>query len=152
MRPTATGEITVNATPDAVYDLISDPHRLAALAEETESCTLLDGATAATVGTRFRGVNRRGIRRWSTVSTVTDAAPGRQFAFNVASLGIPVSRWTYTITPAETGCVVTESTWDRRPRWFLGVAYLATGVADRGPTNTANIEMTLRRLKEQAEA
>ncbi|ALG14335.1 SRPBCC family protein [Kibdelosporangium phytohabitans] len=152
MQPTATGEITVNAAPESVYELISDPRSLAGLAEETVSCTLLDGATTVTIGTRFRGVNRRGVRRWSTVSTVTDAAPGRRFAFNVASMGIPVSRWTYSITPAENGCVVTESTWDRRPRWFLGLAYLATGVSDRGRTNTENIATTLRRLKEKAEA
>lgn len=152
MEPTATGQITVNALPEDVYRLISDPSSLAGIAEETVSCTLLDGATSVSVGTRFRGVNRRGFRRWSTVSTVTDAAPGRQFAFNVASLGIPVARWSYSITPAESGCVVTESTWDRRPRWFLGLAYLATGVSDRVSVNNANIATTLQRLKEKAEA
>ncbi|MFC0115579.1 SRPBCC family protein [Kibdelosporangium aridum] len=152
MEPTATGQITVDATPETVYQLISDPASLAGIAEETVDCKLLDGAASATVGTRFRGVNRRGFRRWSTVSTVTDAAPGRQFAFNVASLGIPVARWDYSITPSETGCVVTESTWDRRPRWFLGLAYLATGVSDRATVNKENIARTLQRLKEKAEA
>lgn len=152
MEPTATGRITVAATPETVYALISDPQSLAGIAEETVTCKLLDGASSVTVGTRFRGVNRRGVRRWSTVSTVTDAAPGRQFAFNVASLGIPVARWDYSITPAETGCEVVESTWDRRPRWFLGLAYLATGVSDRVKVNTENIARTLQRLKEKAEA
>jgi hypothetical protein len=86
--PSATGRIEVNASPDRVYGLISDVASLGELAEETGHCTLLNGATTATVGTKFRGSNRRGFRRWSTVSTVTDAHPGSQFAFEVASLGI----------------------------------------------------------------
>lgn len=151
--PTATGRITVNAPADRVYALISDVRVMSELAEETTSNTLLGGATTATVGTRFRGANRRGARRWSTVATVTDADPGTRFAFDVASLGVvPVARWRYDIEPTETGCVVTESTWDRRPRWFHGMARLATGVTDRAATNRHNIELTLQRLKAKAES
>jgi hypothetical protein len=152
VEPTATGRITVNASPDRVYALLSDLDSFSGLAEETVRCTALDGTTTAKVGTRFRGTNRRGVRRWSTVSTVTDAAPGREFSFNVTSLGIPVSRWSYSIAPSDDGCVVTESTWDRRPKWFLGIAYVATGVSDRVTVNTQNIARTLARLKAKAEA
>jgi hypothetical protein len=150
--PTATGEIAVNASPDHVYGLLSNLDSFSGLSEETVRCKVLDGSSTATVGTRFRGTNRRGLRRWSTVSTVTDAAPGREFSFNVASLGVPVARWSYSIRPSDDGCVVTESTWDRRPKWFLGIAYLATGVADRVTVNTQNIARTLERLKTKAES
>ncbi|MBP2321967.1 hypothetical protein JOF56_002352 [Kibdelosporangium banguiense] len=152
MDPTATGRITVDAPPERVYALISDLDSLSGLSEETVRCKVLVGSSTATVGTRFRGSNKRGFRRWSTVSTVTDAVPGREFSFNVTSLGIPVSRWSYSIAPADSGCVVTESTWDRRPRWFLAMAYVATGVADRVAVNTQNIARTLERLKAKAEA
>jgi hypothetical protein len=149
--PTATGKINVNASPERVYALISDLESLSGLSEETVRCKVLAGSSTATVGTRFRGSNRRGVHRWSTVSTVTDAAPGREFSFNVTSLGIQVSRWSYSIRPSDEGCIVTESTWDRRPRWFLGLAYLATGVSDRVKVNTQNIARTLERLKAKAE-
>jgi hypothetical protein len=151
VNPTATGQIAVNATPDTVYGLITDLGSVGDLAEETVSVAFLDGASGPAVGVRFRGRNRRGVRRWSTVSTVTDVEPGEQFAFNVASFGIPVARWQYLIETADNGCVVTESTWDRRPNWFLGVGRLVTGVADRTTVNTQNIATTLSRLKAKAE-
>jgi hypothetical protein len=151
VNPSATGQITVNAAPDRVYALISDVTTMSAFAEETTRNTLLGDAPSASVGARFRGSNKRGLRRWSTLATVTDADPGTRFAFDVTSLGIPVSRWQYDIAPAEDGCVVTESTWDRRPSWFHGIAWLATGVTDRVAVNTANIAKTLARLKATAE-
>jgi hypothetical protein len=151
VNPSATGQITVNASPDRVYALISDLATLCSLAEETTRAAMLGGASSAAVGTRFRGTNKRGFRRWSTTSIVTDATPDTCFAFDVTSMGIPVSRWQYDISPTDEGCVVTESTWDRRPAWFLPIALLATGVPDRVTVNTANIAKTLQRLKEKAE-
>jgi hypothetical protein len=151
--PSATGQIAVNAPASEVYALISDVRVMSALAEETTGATLLGGATSATVGTRFRGTNRRGFHRWSTTATVTEATPGTRFAFEVKSVGfIPTAHWQYDIEATDTGCVITESTWDRRPRWFLGMARLATGVRDRAAVNHDNIATTLRRLKAKAES
>jgi len=64
---------------------------------------------------------------------------------------IPVARWAYDITPVEGGCQVTESTWDHRPRWILGVTRLITGITDRTAANTEHIRLTLDRLKQKAE-
>ncbi|MGQ0838448.1 SRPBCC family protein [Actinokineospora sp.] len=149
-EPDAHAQVEVEAPADRVYTLVSDLPGLAGLAEEFGGGSWLGGAVAARVGARFRGVNRRGIRRWTTVSTVTDAGPGR-FAFEVRSLGLPVSRWQYDIEPTETGCRVTESAWDRRPGWFRPITVLATGVTDRPAENQRNIERTLARLKQAAE-
>ncbi|MGW9046997.1 SRPBCC family protein [Streptomyces lydicus] len=67
-------------------------------------------------GARFRGHNRNGLRRWVTTSRITDADPGRRFAYEVtAPLGVPVSRWQYDIAPSAKGCTVTETTWTRGP-------------------------------------
>ncbi|MDQ0376128.1 SRPBCC family protein [Amycolatopsis thermophila] len=150
-EPDATGRIEIGAEPGRVYGLVSDPRVLAELAEEYSGFRWLGGASGARVGARFRGVNRRGVRRWSTVSTITDADAGKRFAFEVRSLGIPVSRWQYDIEPAGEGCVVTESTWDKRPGWFRGPSSLVTGVWRRNDSNRANIATTLRRLKARAE-
>jgi hypothetical protein len=147
VNPSATGQIEVNAAPSEVYALISDVTSMSALASELVRNKLLSGATSAAVGARFRGSNRRGIHRWSTTATVTDAAPDTRFAFNVTSLGILIARWQYDISPSDTGCVVTESTWDRRPGWFHIIGRLATGVGDRAAVNQRNIDSTLARLK-----
>jgi hypothetical protein len=150
--PDASGRVEVTAPAERVYRILSDPGALAECAEEFSAHRWLGGATSAAVGARFRGVNRRGLRRWSTVATVTDADAGKCFAFEVRVVGIPVSRWQYDLEPAGDGCVVVESTWDRRPAWFRSTSSVATGVWRRAEQNRANIETTLRRLKVRAEA
>lgn len=134
---------TVAATPDAVFDLVSDLPRMGELSPENTGGHWLGGATGATVGARFRGSNRHGWRRWSTTARVEVAAPGREFTFGVTSFGIPVSQWRYEITPTDEGCTVTETWTDRRPGWFKGPAGLATGVMDRESATERSLEATL---------
>lgn len=150
LAPSATGTVQINASPDAVYALITD---LAALADCAEENVGMDWRKGDSVrpGAVFVGHNRNGGRKWSTTCTITDAAPGRGFAFDVRSAIIPVARWSYEISPAGDGCRVTESMWDRRPGWFVGIAGLVTGVKDRPTVNTEHIRVTLDRLKRRAE-
>jgi len=78
----------------------------------------------------FAGHNQNGSKRWSTKCTVTDAEPGRLFAFDVRHTVFPIARWQYDIVASDGGCRVTE----------------------RVAANTKNIELTLQRLKRRAEA
>lgn len=149
-EPSASATIEVAAAPEVVYRLVSDLSSLAEVAEETTTLRWRKGA-AAVPGAVFKGTNRIGWRRWSTTCTVTDADPGRRFAFDVTHTVVPVARWQYDIAPTEAGCTVTESTWDHRPKWFAVLSRPATGVGDRVKQNTGNIEATLRRLKARAE-
>jgi hypothetical protein len=148
--PAASADITIHASTQQVYSLITDLPTMAELAEETVSMRWCRGDTAAP-GAVFKGTNRNGGRSWTTTCTVTDAQPGQVFAFDVKSLVLPVAHWRYEITPTEGGCTVTESMWDRRPGWFKGVAGLATGVRDRDSANADHIRVTLERLKAHAE-
>ncbi|WP_424183516.1 SRPBCC family protein [Actinokineospora sp. G85] len=149
-EPTASATVSVQAPATVVYDLVSDLAGMAAAAEEFTGGSWLGTASGPVVGARFRGSNRRGWRRWSTVAEVTDASPQR-FAFEVKSLGLPVSRWQYDIEETPGGCTLTETTWDRRPSWYRPITILATGVSDRSTENQRNIESTLAKLKHQAE-
>lgn len=150
MTPDASAHIDIAASPQRVFDLVSDLRGLSSCAEEYEGGKWLN-ASGPSVGARFRGVNKRGWRIWPTTSTVTDCTAER-FAFEVKSLGMPVSRWQYDIERTADGCRVTESTWDRRPGWYKPITVLATGVTNRAVTNQANIEATLKRLKQAAES
>lgn len=150
--PSAVGRIEIDAPAAGVYALISDPGVLAELAEEYSSFRWLGSATRTAVGARFKGVNRNGVRRWSTTSTITDAIPGEHFAFDVSLGPVPISRWEYRITGTEQGCQVVEQTWERRKGWLLVLTSAATGVQDRVGHNQRSIEATLNRLKERAEA
>jgi hypothetical protein len=149
-EPTASASVEVAAAPDAVYRLITDLSVMSELAEETAVLRWKKGA-GASPGAVFRGTNRNGWRRWTTTCTVTDADPGRRFAFNVAHTAFPVSRWQYDIAATDAGCTVTESTWDRRYAWFDVLSRPVTGVGDRAGVNGHNIEATLQRLKARAE-
>lgn len=151
--PDASGRIEIDAAPETVYALVSDPGALAGLAEEYAGHGWVGGASGPAVGARFRGRNRRGFRRWSTLSTITDAEPGRRFGFEVTSVaGLPVARWQYNFERAGDGCLVVESMWERRPAWFKVPTSTVTGVWNRDETNAANIAATLARLKRAAEA
>jgi hypothetical protein len=146
----AQAEVSIDASPDNVYALVTDLPTLASLAEEAQAMKWRKG-DAARPGAVFKGHNRNGIHRWSTTCTVTDAEPGQVFAFDVRYLGLPIARWRYDIAGAEGGCHVTERTWDRRPGWFTKTAWIGTGVRDRDAANAEHIKLTLKRLKEKAE-
>ena len=149
--PCATARLQIDARPDVVYGLITDLPTLASLAEEAVAMEWRKG-DAVRPGAVFVGHNQNGGRRWTTKCTVTDAEPGRVFAFDVRHTVFPVARWQYDIVAADGGCRVTESTWDRRPGWFRKLAGRATGVTDRVAANTEHIRLTLQRLKQRAEA
>lgn len=150
-EPSAQASVRIAASCADVYALITDLPTMATLAEETTAMQWTKGDTARP-GAAFKGRNTNGGKSWTTTCTVTHAEPGRVFAFDVKSVGIPVAHWRYQIEPFDGGCTVTEQTWDRRPGWFRAPARVATGVGDRTAENAKNIERTLQRLKAKAEA
>ncbi|MEY8017124.1 SRPBCC family protein [Mycobacterium servetii] len=157
-RPTdsaVTATVHVDAPAEVVYGLLTDLPTLASLAEETVAMEWRKGDPGdggVRPGAVFTGHNASASRRWSTRCTVTDAEPGRQFAFDVTHTVLPIARWQYDIVADDGGCLVTESTWDRRPGWFRKLAGKATGVPDRAAANAEHIRLTLQRLKQRAEA
>ena len=154
---TQPGEADVQASVDIaadandVYELITHLPTMCQVAAETTAMEWVRG-DAAVPGAKFKGTNKHGSRSWSTACTVTDAEPGRVFAFDVRSAIVPVAHWRYDISSTGDGtCRVTESTWDRRPGWFRVPAGWATGVKDRKGANAEHIKLTLQRLKDRAE-
>ena len=152
-QPLATGEVTIAIPPAVAYELVSDPVAMAGFAEEFYRARWIRGSTGAAVGNWFSGSNRNGRRRWVTHAQITDAEPGRVFAFHVRTpFLVPISRWEYEITPDSAGCRVTVRNWLRMPRWFVPVAIAITGEGDRASANSTNIATTLERLKAYAES
>ena len=144
--------IDIDAPPERVYDLVADLPGMGRWSPENTGGKWLDGASEARVGTRFRGRNRRGPMRWSTICTITEAERGRVIEWTNAAGGLAVARWRYEFKPNGSGTTVTESTEDRRGKTMRFAAPLVTGVKDRGTYNTAGMEVTLQRLKAAAEA
>jgi Polyketide cyclase / dehydrase and lipid transport len=153
--PSASATVQIDCSPDEIYRLITDLPTLAALAEEAvamEWSKRVRENGAVCKGAVFVGYNENSGKRWATKCTVTDAEPGRVFAFDVRYTVLPIARWQYDLVAADGGCRVTESTWDRRPGWFRKVGGKATGVSDRTSANAEHIQLTLQRLKQRAES
>jgi Polyketide cyclase / dehydrase and lipid transport len=150
--PCAQATVAISAPAEAVYALITDLPTLAELGEEIHAMDWRRG-DCVSPGNVFKGHNRSGNKKWTTTCSVTDAAPGRVFAFDVKTFAVvPVAHWRYDIEPGEGGCTVTERCWDKRPGWIRKPAELSTGVSDRKGANAEHIRLTLDRLKAKAEA
>jgi len=146
--------IDIDASPQAVYDLVADLPSMGRWSPECYRCDWVGGATGAAPGARFIGRNRIGIRRWSTRGTVVVADPGRELTFDVNYYGLPVSRWSYRISERPGGVTLTESTEDRRGGLvrFAGAALLVgTPGVDRTRRNEDTMAVTVARLKAEAE-
>jgi uncharacterized protein YndB with AHSA1/START domain len=142
----------IAASPDQLYEMVSDVTRMGEWSPENEGGTWLGGATAASPGAKFRATNRVGKRSWKTVATVVDADPGRRFSFVVTAGPMKAAEWSYTFEAGPNGCVVTESWDDLRPGWFKKITGFATGVSDRPAHNRRGMQQTLANLAETAES
>lgn len=101
---THSDSLVIRASPEALYDLVSDIPRTG---EWSPICTACwwDEGHAARVGAWFTGRNEVPGRTWETRSQVAVADRGREFAFIV---GGSLVRWGYTLAPVEEGTEVTE--------------------------------------------
>jgi hypothetical protein len=148
-------EVTVTrrsaASTDELYALVSDVARMGEWSPENTGGRWIRGASGPVVGARFRGSNQRGWRRWTTNCTVVEAERGRRFAFEVAVVVVPASRWTYDFEPDGEGTIVSETWIDRRPRWLDVLAGATMGIDDIREHNRENMRLTLDRLASAAE-
>jgi hypothetical protein len=142
----------VDASPAALYDVVSDVRRMGEWSPECRRCEWIGGATGPAVGARFKGSNRRGMARWSTKPRVVVADPGREFAFVTGHLGRDMTRWSYRFESTPGGTNVTESFEMLRDMpWYFRLAdRLLMGVKDRKADLETNMGETLRRLKAAA--
>jgi hypothetical protein len=143
--------VTIGAEPDRVYAAVADVTGMARCSPECFGAWVWarrDGAPA-----RFVGFNRRGPFLWFTTCAVVTARPGEEFAFDVTTFGMPVSRWSYRLAAADGGTQLTESWQDRRTRGahILGRIFTGRVANDRPAANRDGMRQTLARLKRELE-
>jgi Polyketide cyclase / dehydrase and lipid transport len=146
--------IDINAPAEQIYALVSDLPSMGKWSPEATGGKWLGGATEATRGARFRGTNRNGFFRWSTVCTITAAEPGREIEWVTKAVGLLTGAlWSYDLKPnGSGGTTVTESTEDRRGFLLRVTAPVTVGVKDRAAHNRKSMQTTLERLKTAAES
>jgi hypothetical protein len=143
---------TINADAGDLYDLVSDLTSMGKWSPEAVGGKWVGGATGPTVGAKFKGNNRSGWRRWSTIAHVVSAERGKVFQFHITAGPVPISDWTYEFNSDGTTTTVTEKWDDRRPGWMNKLSGPMMGVSDRRSHNEANMRATLEALKTAAES
>lgn len=155
MRPlTDSVTVHINASPQVVWDLISDVTRIGEFSPETLEGRWIGGATGPAVGAKFQGHvkrNGRGPMYWTTCR-ITRCEPERDFAFvvEVPGTGTEVNTWRYRLSPAGSGTEVTES-FELTPSLFIR-AYWTLAGPFRAKTNRRGMTETLNRIKIVAES
>jgi ribosome-associated toxin RatA of RatAB toxin-antitoxin module len=150
-RRTHSSSVIVPATPEAVYDLVSDVTRTGEWSPQCRACWWDEGNTAR-VGAWFTGRNEVPGRTWETRSQVIAADRGREFAWEV---GQGYVRWAFTMEPAGEGTRLTES-WEFLP---AGIAFsherygeaAERQIADRTRAAHEGIPATLEAIRRIAE-
>ena len=142
----------MDATPEAVWGLVSDITNTGRFSPETFEAEWLGDASGPAVGVRFRGHvlrNGRPPAYW-TECRITECEEGRVFAFDVLGPGESVANsWRYEFEPDDGGTQVTESF--RLPANLLTKTYWAIFGRLRGKTNERGMQETLERIKAAAE-
>jgi uncharacterized protein YndB with AHSA1/START domain len=145
--PDVSTSVIVRRTPEAVWDAVADPRRIAAWSPEARAVTEADGGPGPmAVATTFSGSNKHGILRWTTRCVVVESTPGEAFAFDVSYLGMSVARWRYVLTAVEGATYVEEQWWDTRGTPMKVLGAVGTGVADRRTHNERTMRATLDAL------
>lgn len=142
--------IEIAASPEVVYDLITDVTRMGEWSPECYRCEWLDGATAAAPGVRFRGYNRRGPLRWKRTAVVDTADRGREFGFTTLNDGADreETRWRYLMEASASGTLLSESF---QFLWCSLPNRLVEALMPRGRQVNRGIDETLQRVKQTAE-
>ena len=144
--------VSMAASPQQVWDLVSDVRNTGRFSPETFEAEWLGGATGPELGAKFRGHVRRneiGPVYWTTCR-VTACEPGREFGFEVLIGDRPVNNWHYRFEPSATGTDVTES-------FFMNEGVFTTlfgllGGQLRRRRNVRDMRKTLERIKAVVEA
>ena len=123
--------ITIKASAQAVYDIVSDITRTGEWSPVCTSCWWDDEASAGVVGAWFTGRNVLPERTWETRSQVVSAESGREFAWVVGGKFV---RWGYTVTEVDAGTVLTES-WELLPE---GITMFGEKFGDEAPAQIAD--------------
>lgn len=83
---------------------MADPTRVGEWSHEATGARWLNGATHATPGARFVGMNRMGGTAWSKNCVVDIVEPGRTYSFHT-----PSTSWRYDLAPVENGTLIRQS-------------------------------------------
>lgn len=140
--------ISVNAAPDAVYNMVSDLTRHGEWSTQNTGGEWVDGGTGK-VGDWFAGNNKAGEMEWTANVEITEATPGAEFGFWTMGKEANVCHWSYSLEGEGSGTKLTE-----HYSLFTLPDPIANGVGLEGWSQAvaAGMETNLAAMKKTAEA
>ncbi|MGI5130694.1 SRPBCC family protein [Pseudonocardia sp. CA-107938] len=157
-QPTVEVQIDIDAPPERVWPLVSDPVAMPKLCNELQRVEWIDGATGARVGARFQGFNSHAaFGQWSTPSTVSACAAPEVFAWDVGDPEWLSASWRFTLEPVEGGTRLTQ--WMRMGPGESGLSVAITAMPEKEQKIVfvrlreleTNMTTTLAAIKQHAE-
>lgn len=131
---TDTVERYIEASPEALYDVIADVTRTPERTPDIVRCEWIDGATGPAVGARFKAINKQGRGpKWSNKPVVTVADRGQEFSFTRTEPFAGTILWRHQFVVDGTGTRVIESYEVLKPISIVGWFIIDTlyGMKDR---------------------
>jgi hypothetical protein len=145
----------IEATPEAVYDLIADVTRTPERTPDIAKCEWIDGATGPAVGARFKSTNHqhRGPD-WSNKPIVTVADRGVEFSFTRTEPFAGTILWRHRFAAEGTGTRMTESYEVIKPITIVGWFIIDTlyGLKDRQAELRESMVRSMDRVAEILES
>lgn len=145
-QPVIEGSIDIDASPAAVWAIVSDLKRMGEWSPQCTRMIIFGGKVKQ--GARTLNLNKQGWKRWPTNAKVIAFEPERKLAFRVVENR---SIWTYELEPTATGTRLTESR--RIPHGVSKVSKVLTNTMLGGtPSFEAGLETGIRRTLERIKA
>jgi Polyketide cyclase / dehydrase and lipid transport len=150
--PKYSDSVVVAASPEALYDMVSDVTRMGEWSPVCKACWWDEG-DGPRAGAWFTGHNELPERTWETRSLVVAADRGREFTFQVRGSW---ARWGYAFEAVPEGTRLTES-WEFLPDGIAGFHERYGDDADnqiaiRERLARSGVPATLAAIKAAAEA
>jgi uncharacterized protein YndB with AHSA1/START domain len=107
--PTVEVRTWIDASPQRVWQVVSNVELMPTLSTELQSVEWLDGLTEPAVGARFVGHNKHdALGEWSTTSHVIECEPERVFAWAVDDPKNPTAIWRFRLEPKDGGTELSQ--------------------------------------------
>lgn len=101
-----TVSIHVDASPEAVWDVVSDLDHISSWSPECYRVLWTGKPTGPVVGAKFLGFNKQGWKRWFTRNIVEEAKRGTSFVWFTRD---NKTRWAFRLEPDEGGTLLTQT-------------------------------------------
>jgi hypothetical protein len=145
----------IEASPEVLYDLISDVTRTPERTPDIVSCEWLDGAAGPAVGARFKSINHQGRGpNWSNKPVVTVADPAEEFSFTRSEPFGGTILWRHRFVAEGAGTRMYESYEVIKPIRAMGWFIIDTlyGMKDRQTDLRLSMTRSMDRVAELVEA